>query len=851
MTNRTLHLAACALLAAAGAPAHAQNDPDDRVGAFLQAAQLGTLLETQLFERLSTENDPARRLELAEQLSGLYLDTLRSESLTQDERARARTKGAVLVRLMPNDALLDLRLELVVDAFREIETRPELVRIGLLDDETRELTAAQLKQIERDLFEIATTAQRIHSSMSRSRASSDPEIQTRITELLAVRSRAFYTLGWCGYARAVVERSRVPEHVFARFGWVLGFEGSPPVLDEVNAELFGLDHVARAALGVAQSRVQNEEYTRARVWLRVILDRRETPDAVRVIAQRRVAETHALELDWIEAHRTSESLIDAQEMNTASSRIILDAVLSAIAEDRTRRSNGGLESAQQLSRLLIRNLIDEDQFNHVLDLADRYDIAAYIGSGFLGAYSVALDLFERAEFDDSTERYADAAQKLAAAVDASDAPRYAGYRTDAIEKLAIASMRAGNPERARRTLEEAVIDPRIQDKDELRWLLILATDQTINDAAQGSPQGLEDRLRYLVGTYIDEHPGSDRSLRLVMNYADRVGLAPETVIPVLRKPREDTAASVRARRMLVRYLIDAQIPADPETIQEETQWVLEHEPETPKDARDARNRVRFYKDVVGFTLKQETPDPKRALRLLARAENLVAEFGSLEIYARELALRRVQLLLLDDRLDDASAHVTEHADTLDDLKLVAHRLVLSAAWNAFRSDPGTTTAVPILEHGQALIGMMETDQGGALSRDQSILCEQVAAAAAMTHRATGDTSLRSLAMGLSLRVFDHGDPSIPGLIRTAELAEQGGLHDRAIEAWNTLVNALQSTEPVWGRARYESFRLMRTFNHPSLNDAAVQYRALYPQGIDDPWGTRIDELLSTIELGAP
>ncbi|MBL4808432.1 MAG: hypothetical protein JKY43_00040 [Phycisphaerales bacterium] len=287
---------------------------DDRVSEYFADHGLDELLEVQLFDRLTDSKDAVERSVIARRLGGLYLAEIADENLADDVRSEVLLKGRVLVGMIPRDELLGLRLELLVRLYKEHEQDADLDRIGLLSDADRVAGGEVMKGIVPELARIAKVSnahvEQLVRNVSRTTDLRADEYESMLVDARGNRSRANFFHGWAGYSGAALNGREVGLGVFKAFGWVLGFEGKIPVLDRMDMDLLEYDHVGRAMLGVALSKLQNGNTGEARVWFQAVENSLEAPEFAVQFAKERLLEVALAERDWIAGERLALGLRD-------------------------------------------------------------------------------------------------------------------------------------------------------------------------------------------------------------------------------------------------------------------------------------------------------------------------------------------------------------------------------------------------------------------------------------------------------------------------------------------------------------------------------------------------------------
>lgn len=856
MSDRRVQIGAVVgLLAWAGAVF--ASPEDESVTSFLREEGLRELLEVQLFDRIGAEEDESERRILGERLGSLYLSLIRERTTDPAARERAIARARVLCGVMPEDSLLDLRLELIAQMYRAHERSAALARIDLLDEPQRESSIAALDSIRPELDRIAAYAlvsiDRLDKAASRSVGERQAVFDQELDEARATHSRARFIQGWVGYASAVLERRVVAEPILLSFGWILGFEGKSLVLDRVDTDLFEYEHVARAMLGVAMCRAHNAEvrglgdFTEARLWLEKLTEARGTSDEVKALGRQRLLGVIARERDWREGARQALFLRDMEPETLLTTPVARDLAIQGLTAMGARDpGRGGVEGAQECARIALEQLVSLGEIGHVLELSRRFGSLPMLRSGFIAAYTRALDALSRADSERTANAYAVAADELRDAMAADDADAYRAYVRECALSLAYCEIRAERPMRAIDAIEAIrsdLVDP--VQVEQARWLDILAHDGAI----QGGETGLGRALREKLGSYLRDYANTDRANTLVVRFALGEHLDPRDAIGALLIDDPGDPLAITARRKLVQLLYEHPELAGLDTsevfgaIMLHASWIWEHEPEDAETAREARERLAVARIVLETGIRAgEAADPEMLLGVVDRAASTIDAYPELGGSSGELAYRRVQILVRQGELDRASTIVLDPGSMESKLLDSARVLVFVELAERFEASGRVDDAQRVVRVGDRI---REGIGQGALSDRESSILATIARAARTIGEATNDSATIGVAAGLSRRVVEYGVADVATTMMAAELAERGGGGgDRAfaLDCWSTLVASLSSGDERWWRARYESLRLLRELDPDAFAGAMAQYRALYPDGAQDDWGERIDAL---------
>lgn len=842
LTLFLVQVISCASLSAA-------TPEDETVSEYLQESSLLSILEVQLFDRIERERDPEVRVELSNQLGRMYLDRLGDEQISEDTRRSYLLKGQVLVGLIPENELLELRLELLVEQYKEYEQIADLKRIDLLDPMKSAKADAALETLHSMFTRIAIVAdadvERFNRQAARTSGDSQRENEQQLADSRAVFSRARFFEGWAGYSLAVVRDVEVNSEVLKSFGWVLGFDGKLPVLEEVDVDLLEYDHVARAMIGVALCKLQNNELSSSRLWLDAVQDSAVAPEFAVNFAKKRQIDISLAEMDWKRALGETRSLLKDSdtEIGVSLSRLVVIRTMDAQSADSDGR--GGEETATELAKLGLNQLVELGEIGHVIDLLERYGTLPDIGRGFVAYYAQGSSELMQAETSATSSGFMEAAVRFGRALAADDVEQYLVYAADAGLKMAYCELRSDRAAAALRTLEEySVYFSTPEQLEESAWLEILALDAVV----RSGQEQMGPRLAEALGVYIRQNSSSERASKLIVQFALSPYLDDTDAIDGLVIDDPSDPLALPARRKLIQMLYkNPQIANGGESqsskeIIKHSLWIWNHESDAYTNIREARERLAVCRIAVIMGLEDRDTSMDFLKSAVVRLRSLIESEPSLNQYISELTFREIQVMLLQGNIDRAAEIVLSSTDMNDEHMRIALSMVFGNAHRRFMEQRSVPHAQALVRYGQALIGMKQDNDEESMSARMSLNAESVVMGAMFIAEETNDPLMREYAYALSLRVFEHGLPSEYGLITSAQLCEEFGHSDEALACWNRLVNTLNEQEFNWHRARYESLRLLVASDIIKAGQVYQQYRTLYPDGSPEPWGSKIQEL---------
>lgn len=821
-------------------------DPTERA---LRDAGMLDVLEARLLASLEGISDGTERSETIGRLADVYRGMMDSLEPGSPERDAVVQRAWALADRASMDEAMELRLALLIDSYLPLERAVGLHEIGLLSPEEHTRRAIDLSLVHRKLRAIAGSAVPDAVRDERlARTSEDPEVQRRARESARLRSLSSYYAAWSGLMLSILEDRQPGNDVLPAFGWLLGGEGAQPRLDDIRDSSFGLEHVARAAMGVARAKHRAGDTVLAMMWLDKVIESSAVSDTVREQALLRRLRFLAQEQAWPELLRELY-----QTLGTGSDRSPLppgEARFHAIRALDAIRGGAPGDDPESVAALALGDLVRRGEIGHVLDLRKIYGSLPALEDGFVGRYADALDRLEASEASGSPVRYLDAAGAFERAARSDDADRFERQRDDAELKRLYCLIRGARPSEAIDAAEDLLgrEDP-LDDtgEEEARWLLIIAIESA-------SDPRREDQLRVAIRSFLAQYRGTDRARMLLVRYAGTPMLEPGEGIDGLRVVEDSDPIALDARRVLIRLLYKDWIASArvDESIREEIAasigWVWA-QPASEPDSRAAFDVARIAVDI-GLGAEPRMMD--LAAAGLRRASDAIGQEASLARFEPEIRVLRIEWLALSGRLqaaDDEGEPLRQAADTRAER---ADRIVLSVALREVEQRPDLEVDRLIVRVGMRVVDAVVPPAPAELDTNISGLVASVIRSAMRL----GDSEVSSgrISLRLGRVLLERGSPSAQ-IVR--ELAAFGGEgRDPEVEwlAWSTLLSASNPEEPVWWEARYHTLRMLLARDAETASAAYAQHRALYPIEGPAPWGALIRELFadeSAVQPGDP
>ena len=853
-----------AMVLAAGAPcAHADPTPDQRVEAELAQRGLDRLRAASVAARLEAADDEDKPA-IAEELAAVYVDLLESNDPAEDTDTIA-AEASQFVADRPGADLLALRLTLAVRTFLPLEEIAERHRLELAEQAESTEAAASFARIAGNLSLVAArSGERLGAAEARERHAIPSErdaAEEAVAELRRVRSTAQFYAGWAALYAASLDPSAAATaaDAIAHFGAILGSPDREPTIDRVPRAQLGYEHVARAVLGIALAHELMGEHDQAKLWLSLLLEDPRVPPVVAEQAGQRAIAVFAAAGEWGPLMRLVE---DRRQPLPRGQRAltVADARVLVVALHRGNEQTSG--PANELTSLALGDLVARGEIGHVLDLGRRFGVVPPDATGFGARYARAVRIYEQARerhesqatdthaaerppSDVQTRRlYAEAADALAAAADASDANRYPDALNDSRRTCAAATLFAGRYAAAADAYAEIVGDGADAESADVLWSAIRATDLGIED---GHPE-LSERRDALAETYLARFPRGDRAAALLIRGFASDAVTTEDAITTLAAIDRDSPVWPAARRHLVLLLLlayrespEAERPARAarfltaaETLLNEQAAQLRSDP----DVVESADAVRIGRQMLAVALETEPQHIETARRTLTAVRPLAGTPGVNAEAKGDLLYRALQLAYLmndDGAAQTAIAELDEHGGRYATL---GHALTLREVAARWRDEPRDERAArALVAAATAVLRDAEAD-----STEAGVARNHAAQAAYWLWTQTGDTESLDLTLRLDRETLASGRRYADTMRRLAAAAEDAGHNGEALEVWLELMAGFETGSPDWFEARAESLRLLAETNPARARRVLDQLKTLYPSLGPSPWGDQLTEL---------
>ncbi|MCB9839154.1 MAG: hypothetical protein H6813_07445 [Phycisphaeraceae bacterium] len=608
-------------------------------------------------------------------------------------------------------------------------------------------------------------------------------------------------------------------------------------------------------------------------------------------------------IDGIRGRSSSEGRLIRQPMNAGEARLL--GVLSMSALERIDSTSNDPARSQRreieaLARLSLEDLAARNELGHMLDLTLRFGVGALGEDGFIARHVRGLRDYQnaRAAHEEAggaseptsaprvIDRYRRARTTLRSAYDAPDAAENEGPRaTDAMLIglcLYYASGASAKEARLRELDEaatwlvgaaEAMPDDPARQSDALS-MAIQALDTAEEVDGEG---GLERRARRdeIAMRFLERFPEDHRAGALLVKLATSGDVADEQAVALLQRVPESAESVDAAHRLAARKLYALYRSARPN----QRQWAALRYADAAEplllhdrmlvssgDAQAVDRVIVRGRRLLDALLSLDAPDIARAQSALDLVRGVLDpdDTGAgAEAIRGELRYRQAQIALASGSEAEAQRLVEElrtmsAAETYRDAaaRLLHKRAVI--AWRDAKrrsADPETIVswARRVVDHGGTLLLTLQEGAEGGSTDSQTddaalfALRATIAEATADLWRYDHDAAARDLSIGMHKSLLDVEPGNQTVLRRLAELAEEAGDAETALDAWRRLVSGLAQGSDDWFEARLRQMTLLARVDRARAIEAMRQHRVLWPDWGPEPWGERFADLDRRLE----
>lgn len=858
---------------------------DNTVESYLIDRGMREVLAAYLRQKLAAAA-PADRVAVAERLGRLYVEQL-AANLPNDERKAVEQFSRDLLKLVPEADSAELRLDLSKASYLRVEEIVERDRLKLANPDERQEAERVLRSVAPIFQEIGSKQNRRVESLERKEESGreDDSLKAELAEARRIRSLAMYYSGWSSYYLALLTgQNALALRALEDFGWLLNApQGKAATPDRVPENLLKFEHVARAAMGCAMACSVRGADNDAIRWLDKIESTPELakPVSDQLFTRRLVVLSSARRWADIEliVRRKKRSAIttEASTLTPTEARLLAVVCLEAMAETNNRDRRTDVVDA--LAQVALAELVAQGQVGHVLDLVRRYGTAPIGDDGFVVRYIRALQSYDRAREQHTSSgvsldqpptdpgvinKYREAAWVLELAVSSPDAARFADELSKAETMLGLALFYAGEAQKAAQKFQaaaERATDPKA--KHDAMWLAILALDRAVE---AGGTKEMAAQRDQAATVFLAAFPKSEQAARLLLRRAGSGLLPDEQTVAVLLEIGSNSPLYQPARRqasnLLFRLYRRTPVESRPaaasrfldaaeEVLRFDAQGAAESGGKVSADA--AESAVRAARQIAEVALAQSPPESARAEAAIAIIRQL-AETVKIDLAPvnDELTYRQLQIALAESRAQQAEEAISLLRARGGPFAQAADRLMYRSALDLWRSSPTSElAALAVITHGERVIAQLSAAPNALADPVLLAVYNDVAEAALAAYEISRKPEPRDAAIRLDRKLLEAGRPTAASLRRLARLSEEGGDLNTALDAWRRLLSAIDTRDPGWFEARYESLRILAKSEPAKARDLLEQHRVLYPKLGPAPWGDKLRELSESLALPAP
>ena len=571
------------------------------------------------------------------------------------------------------------------------------------------------------------------------------------------------------------------------------------------------------------------------------------------------------------------------------------AALERIDSSKSDRSRSQRKEIENLAQVSLADLAARNELGHMLDLTIRFGVGSLSDDGFISRHVRGLRDYQNARKahaeagDDKSptgaprviDRYRRAATTLRSAFDAPDAADHASPRATDAMLIGLTTYYSSGGLRGTSRLE--ALD------DAATWLLrasegmdadpkrqsdsLSMAIKALDDAMELSTDGSFDRQAKrdeIALRFLDRFPDDSRAGALLIRLATSEGVADEQGIALLQRVPQDASAADGAKRLAARKLYTLYRTARPN----QRQWaaqryadaaepLLLHDRMLVSSGDDsAVNRVIVRgRRLLDALLSLDSPDTARAQSALDLVRGVVDAQGERDnSIVSELRYRQAQIALATGSEAEAQRLVDEletmsTGDTYRDATArLLHRRAVIAWRDAKRSSAGDEAIIQwanrVVDHGgRLLLTLQESARAGDTATDSQTdasalfaLRATIAEATADLWRYNKDADARDLSIGMHESLLRVEPNNRTVLRRLAELAEEAGKSETALDAWRRLASGLTPGSEPWFEARLRQLTLLARVDQSRAVAALKQHRILWPDLGPAPWGDRFADL---------
>jgi len=662
-----------------------------------------------------------------------------------------------------------------------------------------------------------------------------------LNRMESVAGRAAFFAAWSNYYLGLSSQPLVSNHpgfLKARdiFRRILGMDGG---YGDLEADSLGLESIWRSrtliGLGMAEASSGNLAGSKSCFDL---LERGPAPPEIHEMAAFWRLQSLANANLWSDALALAQQYIAAQTGAASQGRVSFAVSLIQTA------FSGGITDpalAQQLGRLGVTGLIKLRQLGTLRQLVDKYQVPLEGQPGFYLLWFAGQQRLEKAEASRQEQDYAQAAESLAAALDAPDARsdmaaaaqcRYqlgwCQYQLSAFADAAssYAAARDGLKPTDRKLAGDAA------------WMAFVCYQSLAKTQRQyvgRAIQVLADLKREF-----PEHPHA-RHVDYYIGKLQQADLPREEMIEKFASVSRDSPDYPNARFEICLLLHEqwtSAAAAEKRGWREKLLAAADTFLEISGAGADAQRRLHVCALAADAAMNTDPADEAAAARYLDAARPL-ADAAVSAPAAAEYHYRRLQLATRRGEEASRRAHATWLVENAAGSRFEIPALVICANGldaELSRDSPGEAA----LREGLHVYQRLVAHYGDAADALKSSRNAQVAAsrladyAERLQEFETADRLLSNL-----LQAF----PTDAGYLRRAGLvAWRAGRFPAALQHWRTLATGLPKESDAWFEAKYYQLVCLAEVDVRQAREAMQQFRLLYPQLGPPDWRGRFAEL---------
>ena len=864
LMNNHFCIIVCAIVCALGVSASVA--AQDRTADWLEANQLDGLLALHLErERDAAAGDGEQRVRLGVRLATVYTRILSTEKNPEE---RSRIMEAAL-RLLDSPGMQEadaLRLALLRARYTTASSIMENGRAALESEEATLQAARELKELALSLeqvrIRIGQEIKRKNSALDRARGLRARGLEERITSLRQSNLAASLLEGWTLYylGREGDDR-RLLREAEARFGFVLQGDNPIPAPEEVSEDRQEFEFYSSAVLGMAMTVSMLEGYVLAKPWF----DRLENPVTWGPIRTSLPGWRMAAALDADDVKSALRLLDDLATRSDIPASWLRIAAVKGLGTtgvvSRTPRS---------LASKALSILAANGELAQAVDLAERFGVEAMGEEGFafryvrgVQEYREATTAQEDGRMADAKKGFANAVDELLAAAEESDAETFGVAVPGCLSLAGWSLLELARYEEAANTFQAAAEKSQGPRRADAEWGAIVALDQML--ALNKDNTTIRERRNTFIELFLDRFPADERSPTLLVRRitGDKEPSAEDIV--ALRKVPVGHESWENARRQAARALYRRFRTGELSNRSDDGRAFLEVAEELLSRNRNTDDLFASSNSIDGVLLRQgvevavhpNIADIDRGNRWLAMLEMAWERGAFLDQpdIINEIAYRQVSLAIAMGTIARAVTElelmpIDPSTEEANHWTLVAARRVHSLAYARLREDGGNSENIDaVIVAGEMLLNGESDDLSVVVQREALLpIAASVATAHQLKYFSGGDLSegRRALAIHLAILEVRPRDGSV--LEAAAKTSLKLGELEISLGLWRTLSSGAPRGSEQWWEARTNLLEILAQTDTQHARTVLGQHLQLYPQYGPSPWGDRIRQVETNLEI---